>query len=394
MRSPLLAAPSEPGRSRRRDLTVRWLAYALVLAITVIDGLIPAGIVVGILLTIPVLLSSIGDEPADVFFVSACAVVGFIVAAVFGRGAISPAAVWIPNRVFVTIAVLASCPLALILQRRRLDAEAARTRAERARDVSQLLQSLMAHDLRAPLALAAQALQVAREALPGSSETPLLHDVEGRLERSLDTVDRVLEASRAALAAAPPTPLAGGVAEASRVAGALAGGNGAATSEEEAPAVNVATVVHELLTRFEDDARTQGKTLELRLPQRDPGWLRVDATVLPQVLSIVVENALRHANPGSVRVSVSATSRELRISVADAGPGYSRRRAQPGAATGAGLGLKLSRVLAAKAGGTLTLEKDEASGSEFVLRLPIRATPASAGRQYLPRFLARARGRD
>jgi signal transduction histidine kinase len=91
-----------------------------------------------------------------------------------------------------------------------------------------------------------------------------------------------------------------------------------------------------------------------------------------------------------VRVSVSATSRELRISVADAGPGYSRRRAQPGAATGAGLGLKLSRVLAAKAGGTLTLVKDEASGSEFVLRLPIRATPASAARQYLPRFLAGA----
>ena len=89
--------------------------------------------------------------------------------------------------------------------------------------MSQLLQSLMAHDLRAPLALAAQALQVARETLPGSSETQLLHDVEGRLERSLDTVDRVLEASRAALAGAPPTPLAGGTAEASRAAGALAG---------------------------------------------------------------------------------------------------------------------------------------------------------------------------
>ncbi len=378
--------PIEPERGQRRDLVVRWLAYALVLALTVIDGLTPAGIVVGILLTIPVLLSSIGDEPSDVLLVSASALVGFIVAAVFGRGAISPAAVWIPNRIFVTIAILASCPLALVLQRRRLEAEAARARAERARDVSQLLQSLMAHDLRAPLAMAAEALQVAGGALPDSPESALLQEVELRLERSLVSVDRVLGAARATLddsggtAVVPADPVASAAPARAPVTSSAVAGD---TRPSE---IDVALMLRELVGRFEEDARAHGKSLELELPQRALGRLAVDAAVFSQVLSILLENAVQHADPGPVRVTASATARVLRVSVADSGPGYSQRRARPATNGGAGLGLKLSRLLAAKAGGTLSLARDDPGGSDFVLRLPIHALQT---RRRRPRFLAR-----
>lgn len=348
---PTAASPPRPSHHP----AALWLLYALVLAIVIVDALTPAGIVVGILLVIPVLLSSTGDSPPAVVLLTATSLVGFLVAAIVGKGPIPPAAVWLPNRVFVTISIAASCPVALRLQRQRLDAQAARERAEAARDLSQLLQSLMAHDLRAPLAIAAQAVDMVERAWADAPEgtAQLLAEVEGRLQRSLSSIDAVLGAAGAALLEGP--------------------GDGTGSL---LPPVDVGSQIRSVAGGFEEEARQRAKPLELELPNEGARPVPIHATVLRQVLSILLENALRYAVPGPIRIAAELDPGEVRVRVRDCGPGVSTHRARSSSDRGAGIGLKLCRVLALRAGGALTLERDEPSGSEFVLRLPVARDPA------------------
>lgn len=320
--------------------------YALVVGIVLADWLTPAGVVVGILLGVPILLSSAGDRPRDVVAVSAISAIGFIVAAVFGRGPISPEAVWLPNRLFAIVAIAVSGVLALILQRRRLEAEAARGEAESARDLSRLLHSLMAHDLRSPLALARDAFA----AVEGSSRSgvpldlELISDVDARLGRSLRAIQLVLDAARTGI---EPSCTDGSV----------------------APAVDVAREVREEVAAFEDEARTRGKALVVDV-SRGAAAARIDPSVVRQALGILVDNAIRYSVPGLIRVTVTPVAAHVNVSVCDSGPGLTWHRSRSGGRSGEGLGLKLCELLVQRAGGALEVARDDESGTEFVLRLP------------------------
>jgi signal transduction histidine kinase len=132
---------------------------AAILVISFFDWMTPAGVVVGIFLSVPIILSSFAATPRTVGAVSVLAHVSFLVAAVFGSAAISPAAVWIPNRLFTVLTLTASTGVALLLQQSRQAAERERDRALAARDLNRLLMSLLAHDLRTPLVVAAHGLE-------------------------------------------------------------------------------------------------------------------------------------------------------------------------------------------------------------------------------------------
>lgn len=336
-----------PEPVRPHGAAARIAVPLLIVAIVVADALTPAGIVVGLLLAVPILLSSTSDRPRYVILASVTALVGFLLAALIGHGPLAPPAVRLANRVFVVVTIVASCPLALRLQRQRLHAEAARREAEASRDLSRLLHSLMAHDLRAPLSVAVQAVELARD--PEAAADPsLLEDAEAGLRRSLASVDRVLAATRAAL----------------RERTEDRGGRAAA-------GVPLAARIRAVVGAFEESARRREQEVQLRLDASANERISVDTGVLEHALSILVDNAVRYGEPGRIRVAAGLRAGDLRVSVADAGPGYSRSRARADRARGAGLGLELARLLLANAGGSLTLERDEPSGSEFVARLPI-----------------------
>jgi signal transduction histidine kinase len=53
----------------------------------------------------------------------------FLLSGYFGRGPISPAAVWVPNRILAFITLPASCGVALLIQRQRLDVTRAQDQA-------------------------------------------------------------------------------------------------------------------------------------------------------------------------------------------------------------------------------------------------------------------------
>lgn len=325
--------------------------YALVLLIVLADWLTPAGIVVGILLGVPILLSSAGDSRGEVLAVSVASTVGFVVAAVFGRGPIAPEAVWLPNRLFAVVTIAVSSILALILQRRRMDAEGARidaegarADAESARDLSRLLHSLMAHDLRSPLALARDTLGSIER--PLRSGTPvdleLVAEVDARLRRSLRAIQLVLDSARGELT--DPSE---------RVA---------------RPRVDAGAEIRDEVAAFAEEAHRSAKELHCDLPAGS--LARVDPAVLRQSVAILIDNAIRYAVPGPIRVSATVDERAVHVHVRDSGPGLSRRRAEGGSGSGEGLGLRLCALLAQRAGGALDVVRDADDGSELALRLP------------------------
>jgi signal transduction histidine kinase len=243
------------------------------------------------------------------------------------------------------VAIIASCLLALGLQRRRVQAESARVDAESARDLGRLLHTLMAHDLRAPLTLARQALDAIQTPLRHGTpvDVALLADVDARLERSLRAIQIVLDSARSELD--EPEQLFVPV-----------------------PIVDVGREIRDEVASFEAEAAGRGKDLRLGLPP-DPLRAGVDPAIVRQSLAILIDNALRYADPGPIRIGAAVENGELLVTIGDSGPGLTGRRV---AATrsGEGLGLKLCGLMAERAGGALEIARDDETGTEFVLRLP------------------------
>jgi signal transduction histidine kinase len=75
---------------------------------------------------------------------------------------------------------------------------------------------------------------------------------------------------------------------------------------------------------------------------------------------IALDNAVRHADPGSITVSVDAEAQSLRLSIADDGPGMP---AGTGTDAHAGRGLIDAKRRAADVGGTVGVESDGTSGT-------------------------------
>ena len=115
-------------------------------------------------------------------------------------------------------------------------------------------------------------------------------------------------------------------------------------------------------------------SIEEDLPAVDADYLLLD-----QVLTNLVENAVRHSPPGGdIRVSASRSGASVRIVVADGGPGVapSERRAifepfRSGSVAGAsGIGLAICRAIIEAHGGTIAVGEGPGGGAEFTIELP------------------------
>jgi len=114
-------------------------------------------------------------------------------------------------------------------------------------------------------------------------------------------------------------------------------------------------------------------------PPEQPGWF--DAAQVEQVLINLVKNAHEAGGPeDEVTLALQVLGRELRIEVADRGPGmsetvlaqallpfYSTKR------SGTGLGLALAREIAEAHGGRIALANREGGGLQVSLLLPLAA---------------------
>jgi signal transduction histidine kinase len=156
--------------------------------------------------------------------------------------------------------------------------------------------------------------------------------------------------------------------------------------------VGIETVVGYI--RDELRSRLVGRHLEI-LIARDLEPVETDAGKVHQILSNLVDNAIKYSSDGSsIRVEARAEASGVLIAVDDEGEGipfeqqdrifdrfYQVDQSSTRRVGGAGLGLYLCRKLAEAIGGRLWLEASGPHGSRFCLWLPDTppAAPASPG---------------
>jgi len=242
---------------------------------------------------------------------------------------------------------------------RLFDAERdARAAAEAANRAKAAFLASMSHELRTPLQAALGFAQLMRSGLYGPV-TDEQAEVLGRVERSQThlarLIDDILDFARL---------------EAGRVRISLG-------------SVVVAEVFDDLAPILEPQAEAKRIVLEVTAPAKRIA-ARADRHRLQQILINLVGNAIKFTPDGG-RVVVDAFDDDARviIRVADSGLGIPADRLQSifepfvqvdseftRRASGAGLGLAISRDLARMMGGELTVESEIGKGSVFSVSLP------------------------
>jgi len=164
---------------------------------------------------------------------------------------------------------------------------------------------------------------------------------------------------------------------------------------------NPRETVREVVALLRVPAEMKGLTLEAVFAGDLPEKVVGDATRVRQVLTNLMNNAVKFTESGGVILTVSAThgvagASLFHFTVEDSGIGipanvvprlFSSFTQADGSTTrkygGTGLGLAISRQLTELMGGTLTVESTLGEGSTFYLTLPLAAAHAAAA-EYEP----------
>ena len=347
-------------RSKERGLpAILLLILTAIILVAVLDWGYSENAVLGLLLALPIAMTATLDEERWVW--GAAIVAAFAMLGVMYLGPPDDAAVsrevFTLNRVLAFLAIGFSASVAVILQRRRLDAERARDEAISVGSLNRILVALIAHDLRAPLVLADQALTYSYEnAIHGMPNDPeLLADVSARVGRSLRTIEGILAVARRDV-------------EGPR-------------RKRGMPRSASTRVKHELteeLAAFKREAEDRGKLIDADLGPLGDGAHPIDGLLVRQVVGILVDNAIRYAPPGRIRVTGRLHEGDLVLGISDGGSTPVEGDTDPTGSGlgGAGLGLELCRAIAANAGGSLTIRRT-GTGRDCTLRLPLGVTPAA-----------------
>lgn len=137
------------------------------------------------------------------------------------------------------------------------------------------------------------------------------------------------------------------------------------------------------LERWRERAQEQDVALELELPAQ-PLWTAMHSTYLDQILTNLLDNALRLSPPGSrLSLALAASEDEVALAVTDQGPGiapehqarvferfFQVNAARTGNRRHFGIGLSLCKAMVEAHGGRIELESQPGQGSCFKVVLP------------------------
>jgi signal transduction histidine kinase len=216
-----------------------------------------------------------------------------------------------------------------------------------------ILTDSLAHDLRSPASRLRAAAHAAAEATDPAEQEELLGSVVRNADGLIRILSTILEISRSE----------------------------ALTGRKQFAWFDVGELAAELTEMYDPLADERGATLRLDRPDR-PVPLFGHRQLLAQGLSNLVENAIRYGSAGgSIDVRVKPGEKQIRIEVADRGPGIPGNRREEAlrrfgrldssrSDEGAGLGLALARSIAHLHEGELVLD-DNQPGLLTTLRLPV-----------------------
>jgi signal transduction histidine kinase len=147
--------------------------------------------------------------------------------------------------------------------------------------------------------------------------------------------------------------------------------------------ISMSTVIHMAVNVLQPQADAKQIVLLADVPAKLPTVMG-DAQRLHQALLNLLGNAVKYCQSGDcVTVRARDAGETLAVSVADTGPGipeeelpriFERFYRVPGAerrASGAGLGLSITRQIVEVHGGTLDVASEEEKGTTFILMLPV-----------------------
>jgi len=268
------------------------------------------------------------------------------------------------------VLLLGSSIAALILDRRRAEAEAVRSAAaatERGHLLAEVraanarkarLMAVLAHDLRTPLIAVLGTLDQVRDAPEGASKERLLARIKQDGHGMLRLIDDVLELARlgAGEARLRPEPFA------------------------------LSDLLDQVAEAVGPQAARQGTTVEVQA-DAFPALLG-DVMALRRVLLNFATNAVKATRGGSIRLTATgeatgAGGHAVTLAVTDTGRGiapedipqlfrdFGMLERDGGAAEGTGLGLAICRRLAAAMGGEVGVDSTPGAGSRFWLRVTL-----------------------
>ena len=145
---------------------------------------------------------------------------------------------------------------------------------------------------------------------------------------------------------------------------------------------SIEELVGQALEKYRNKLATRAVRVEY---PEDLPLVRVDAVLLDQLITNVIENSIIHAPYATnFTVSVKLADASVEISFADDGPGvqHNLRSLKPRGDTdsfaGSGLGIPICEMIAKLHGGTFVLRSRNEGGAEAVLRLPLERTNGSS----------------
>ncbi|HEY8475581.1 MAG TPA: ATP-binding protein [Chloroflexota bacterium] len=264
--------------------------------------------------------------------------------------------------------VVATCAnqLALALEHDRLlqkEAEAAALR--RLDELKSALLSSVSHDLRTPLAsikASVTSLLDRDVELGDAAERELLLAIDEETDRLNRLVGNLLDMSRIEAGALRPS----------------------------CDWCDLAEIITGVVAKYERLAT--GHTLDVSLPPNLP-LVWVDYVHIEQVLTNLVDNAIKYSAPGTrVAVAAAILGDEVLVSVVDEGAGippldqerifdkfYRVSRRHPGQRHGTGLGLAICKGLVEAHGGRIWVESWPGRGSVFTFTIPLGERRSAIG---------------
>jgi PAS domain S-box-containing protein len=158
-----------------------------------------------------------------------------------------------------------------------------------------------------------------------------------------------------------------------------------ASMEEFDPApIDIGQVVEAVRSVAAPQAAEKGLDLVVEAAGGLPA-IEADAALLQRALLVLVDNAVKFTERGSVGIAARPAGDGIELEVEDTGPGirpellprmFEGFRQADGSATrrhgGLGLGLAVAQRIATLHGGTVLASSEPGTGSRFTLRLPIR----------------------
>ncbi len=149
--------------------------------------------------------------------------------------------------------------------------------------------------------------------------------------------------------------------------------------------VRLDSIVRKAIDMFQGVAETQG--VELRAAQLDEVWVCGDSGHLRQVVLNLIDNALKFARGGSVKILVTSDpiTRQAQLAVVDTGSGIEpkhlphiferfyrvRQLPEQSKRSGSGLGLSICQALIEAHGGSIKVESKLGVGTRFLVSLPL-----------------------